>query len=466
MRIIAVLTFLVLLLESLIYPLPSAASILGAASLSPEEERVLGKKFRLMVQSRLPMISDPDVVSYVEQVGRKILAQAGPQFFEYKFYVISDEALNAFAAPSGLLFVHSGMIEAMDSESELAGIMAHEIAHVVARHIARRMERMQRLSIITMAGALAGIFLGGGKAGEAIATGALATSSTLSLKYSREDEEEADRMAFKWIEAAGYDVRGLISTFKKIRRHRFLGSPTVPSYMSTHPVLEERIGYLEDLILTHPAPVRRQDPASLRRCQIGLALAMKSPAELREKWGSERQKNSKDDPYLYYGLALTYQAEKRYAEANSYLDRAAALGVPDSLVQGERGVNAFFQGQLSEALTLLSQATEGDPHVARFQFYLARTYKELGRTEEAAVCLEKIEREFPDYAEPYYLLGLIYGAGRHQGLAQYNLGMYYKLIGEYQRAQNHLQQALENRDLSPARREEIQGILDELKGAS
>ncbi|MEW6327097.1 MAG: M48 family metalloprotease [Thermodesulfobacteriota bacterium] len=464
MRIITIVTVVVLILESLMYGPPKAdAGVFDAASFSPDEERALGKKFLLMVESRLPLISDPDVVSYVERVGRKILAQAGPQFFDYKFYVIRDEALNAFAAPSGLVFVHSGMLEAMDNESELAGILAHEVAHVVARHIARRIERMQKLSLITMAGVLAGVFLGGGgKAAEAVASGALATTSTLSLKYSREDEEEADRMAFKWVQGAGYDVRGMISTFKKIRRYRFLGSPTIPSYMTTHPALEERIGYLEDLILARPTPVVKEETAELRCCQVYLSLAMKSPAQLREKWEAELRKNP-EDPYLYYGIALTYHAERQYGQANSYLDRAASLGVSRSLLQGERGINAFGEGRLSEALILLKQAVEDDPDVARFRLYLARTYKELGQVEEAVRSLERIKQDFPDYAEPYYHLGLIYGGRKETGLAQYNLGMYYKLTGEHRSAVTHLKQALQDKALSPGKRKEIQEILDDMK---
>lgn len=462
MRIITILTVLVLILEALMWPATSSAGVFGAAGFSPDEERALGKKFLLMVESRLPLITDPDVVSYVEKLGRKILAQAGPQFFDYKFYVIRDEALNAFAAPSGLVFVHSGMLEAMDNESELAGILAHEVAHVVARHIARRIERTQKLSLITMVGVLAGVFLGGGKAAEAVASGALAATSTLSLKYSREDEEEADRMAFKWVQGAGYDVRGMISTFKKIRRYSFLGSPTIPSYMTTHPALEERIGYLEDLILARPTPVVKGDPAELRRCQVRLSLAMESPARLREKWEAELKKNP-GDPYLYYGIALTYQAEKQYGQANSYLDQAASLGVSVSVLQGERGINAFAEGKLSEALVLLKQSVKDDSAVARFRLYLARTYKELGQVEEAVRSLERIEQDFPDYAEPYYHLGLIYGGRKEAGLAQYNLGMYYKLTGEHQSAVTHLKQALQDKALSPGKRKDIQGILEDMK---
>ncbi len=466
MRAITILTLLTFVLGTVMCPCKSSAGVFHSASLSPDEERALGKKLLLMVQSQLPTISDPDVVSYVEKVGRKILAEAGPQLFDYKFYVIRDEALNAFAAPSGLVFIHSGMIEVMDDESELAGIVAHEIAHVVSRHIARRVERMQKLSLITLAGVLAGIFLGGsGKAAEAIVSGTMATTSTLSLRYSREDEEEADRMAFKWIKGAGYDVRGLIRTFKKIRRYRFLGSPTIPSYMTTHPALEERIGYLEDLILSNAIPAMKKDPAELRRCQIRLALAMKSPAGIREKWETDVQKNP-EDPYLHYAIALSYQAEKRYAEANSYLDKAESLGAPKSALQGERGINALGEGKLSNALVLLKQAVEDDPNVARFQLYLAKTYMELGQIEEAVRRLEKIEQGFPDYAEPYYHLGLIYGERTQTGLAQYNLGMYYKLIGERQGAINHFKEALQNKDLSPGKRKEIEEILADMKDIS
>lgn len=462
---IASLITLISFVFVLVLPQPASAEGVCSLSFSPEDERVLGKKFLLMVQSQLPLITDPDIISYVEKLGNSILAQTGPQLFNYKFYVVKDEALNAFAAPSGLVFIHSGLLENIDDESELAGIIAHEIGHVTARHLARRMERMQKLGLLAMAGMLAGVFLGGGaKAGQAIASGALAASSTLALKYSQEDEEEADRMAFKWMQAAGYDVRGMVSMFKKIRRYRFLGSPTIPSYMSTHPALEERISYLEDLILSHPSPAVEKDAAALRRCQIQIALALKTPAKLREKWQAKLKK--KPDPYLYYAVALTHQAEKQYEMANKFLDKAASLGMSKSLLRGERGINALGSGKPAEAVPLLREAMEENPHAARYQLHLARAYRELGQIEEALSTFERIKESFPYYAESYYHLGLIHGERGETGPAEYHIGMYYYLTGDYQSAVKHLNQALSDGSLTPARRTEIKETLAAIREVS
>lgn len=448
-------------LNSVISPLCYAFSF--GSSFSPEDERVLGRKFLRMVQAQLPLVTDPDVGGYVERVAKTILAQAGPQLFNYRYYVIRDDALNAFAAPSGLLFVHTGMVEAVNSESELAGVIAHEIGHVVQRHIARRAERMQKLSLITLAGVLAGIFLGGGgKSTEAITTGALATTGSLSLKYSRDDEEEADRIAFKWVQSAGYDARGMADVFRKIRRYRFLGSSTVPSYLTTHPDLEERIGYLEDLVLSHPASVTRNNNSGLRQCQIRISLALKSPTELRDKWLADLR-NNPEDPYLFYAVALTFQAEKQFAKSDDYLSKAAKSGLPSALVKGEKGINALGLGKQQTALDYLKEANKEDPGTARYQLYLARAFKDTGNIEEAVKTLEKMKDLYPDYNEIYYNLSEIYGTQKKTAVAQYNLGMYYLLTGDHLSGVKHLRQALNHPDLSPGKRKEIQEILSDFK---
>jgi predicted Zn-dependent protease len=123
------------------------------------------------------------------QLGAKTLAVAGSQFFDYHFFVISNKELNAFAAPSGLIFFHSGLIETLESEEELVGVVAHEIGHVVSRHLADRISKNTKVSAAAMLGVLVGIAIGAGPLSEAIITGSAAAAHSAALSFSRLDEE-------------------------------------------------------------------------------------------------------------------------------------------------------------------------------------------------------------------------------------------------------------------------------------
>jgi predicted Zn-dependent protease len=163
---------------------------------------------------------------------------------------VNNSAINAFATPGGYIYIHKGLLNAVENEAELAGVIAHEIGHANARHVASIIEKSQKLNIATLAAIIAGAFLGGGgEATAAIAAFSLASASTLTLKYQREHEEEADRLGINYLVNAGYYPAAMVDFLKLIKQYEFL-SKTIPSYLRTHPGTDDRIFYLDSLILT------------------------------------------------------------------------------------------------------------------------------------------------------------------------------------------------------------------------
>ena len=163
-----------------------------AAAISIKEEEKLAREFMKYITTRFELITDPLITQYVNDVGQKLLSTMPPQPYKYHFYVIKEEVYNAFAIPAGHIFVHSGLLAAMESEDELAGILGHEMAHVVCRHISQRIDRSKKIDLATMAGMVAGIFLGvatgDATAMQALTIGSAAAGQTASLAYSRDDE--------------------------------------------------------------------------------------------------------------------------------------------------------------------------------------------------------------------------------------------------------------------------------------
>ena len=200
-----------------------------------EEDVKLGQEAAAQVVKELPMLNDSRTDEWAEQVGR-VLATAIPgEFghpqFRYTFDVVNQQEINAFALPGGPMFLNRGMIEAGQSEAEVAGVMAHEIAHVALRHGTAQATKGERFQI----GALAGQILGtvvGGTAGAVIAQGSQFGLGTYFLKYGREYERQADLLGAQILARAGYDPRQMANMFKTIESQ---GGGRQPEWMSSHP---------------------------------------------------------------------------------------------------------------------------------------------------------------------------------------------------------------------------------------
>ncbi len=229
-----------------------------AAGITIQEEETLGREFMKLASRRYRIINDPAIAGYVNEIGRRLLAQIPPQPFQYRFFVIQQDVYNAFAGPAGHIFINSGLIEAMENEDELAGIMAHEITHVQARHISQRIERSSRIQWAALAGMVAGIFLGMGgaaEAGNALSMGSVAATQSAALAYSRQDEMQADELGIDTLSRAGYSGAAMLTMLQKIRDQKWFGPSEVPSYLMTHPAVDDRLAYLDTWIQGHPDTV-------------------------------------------------------------------------------------------------------------------------------------------------------------------------------------------------------------------
>ena len=175
------------------------------ASFSLDDEKKLGREFYEKLEKANAISQNERANTFLARLGERILAHSDKAPFDFKFSIIRSSAINAFATPGGYVYVNQGLITLVENEGELAGVLAHEIAHVNGRHISEILDRSQKIGLSALAAILAGAFLGGGGDVTAAVTGfAMATATTLSLKYSREQEEAADRMGISYLVDAGY----------------------------------------------------------------------------------------------------------------------------------------------------------------------------------------------------------------------------------------------------------------------
>lgn len=415
------------------------------AMISVSEEREMGQKLIRTVLPQVQLVKDPEVQQFVERIGRNILNVIPDKYFHFRFFVIEDPALNAFAMPGGLVFVHSGLIEAIDSENELACVLAHEFGHVQGRHIARRMENMKYVNIGTAVLAIAGLFLGGGQVGSALLTGSMALNQSIGLGYSRADEQEADRRAVQWICKAGYDPRGLKTTLEKMMKNNWLGSPAIPKYLLTHPGPEERITYIDDLWKSHPCYERHKENLfTLHRIQVKLKVMATPSAEAIEMYRGILKKKP-ENLMATYGYALSLDKARRFNEALEVFARISKLAPDPTAFHLDEAKTLFHSGRYKETIKLLTAYLEKRPSDVSGKYFLARAYLETGRAKKALPYFKSLKRLMPEWDDmPEFLLqlGRCYTVLHRPGFAHYYLFRYYSLTGNIRIAEYHKKKAL------------------------
>jgi predicted Zn-dependent protease len=260
--------------------LVAGSTSLAACGVSTQQEIQMGRQYAAEINRQLPVVDDPQIHRYINELGKRIQRQPGNRDIPYTFYVVNIEEINAFALPGGFVYVNRGLVERTDNLSELAGVVAHEIGHVEARHSAEMLERMQ--------GAQAGVALGsillgrppGGLVGAAVDVGAQAYFA----HHSREAENEADAIGVKLLPGAGIDPAGMVTFFKELIAERERSPSTLEQWFSTHPLTEERIAHVRELIRQLPPQGNLQvTSSSYREFKARVSRLPPPPPEFRKK---------------------------------------------------------------------------------------------------------------------------------------------------------------------------------------
>ncbi len=437
----------------------------GALCITIREEEEMSRAVMKVIIKHYELINDPLIVNYINQMGQKIVSALPPQPFDYHFYVIKNDAYNAFAIPAGHVFVNSGLLEAMENEEELAGILSHEIAHVVCRHISQKIERAQKIGIATLAGVAAGILLGVGgsmAAANAIAIGSTAAGQSLELSYSREDEFQADQIGLVCLTKAGYNGEGLLSMLKKLWSRRWFGPAQMPTYLSTHPATEERMANIDTWLQQNKKTEAQIDAYNFSRAHGRLVAVYGDKSFALMKLKAEVE-NHPEDPLAQYGYGLILARTGDRKDAIGHLKTALEKNAFDPYMLKDLGQIYFLDGQYQEALNVLEGAVSVSSNDPEVFFYLGRTQMELGRLHEAAVTFEDLIAKKYNYPRAFYSLGETYGKLGRLDEAHYWLGIYYKKKNDFKNASFHLKRALEKMS-DPDKREKIEKMLKEIRG--
>jgi predicted Zn-dependent protease len=288
-------------------------------------EKKLGQEFMRSVKASADVLDDPLINEYIQDLGNRLLKQSEASGQEFTFFVIEEPNINAFAGPGGYIGVYSGLILATQSESELASVIAHEIAHVTQKHLLRAFDAANQLSGKTAALLLASILVGvagSPDAGIAMATGAQANAIQEQINFTRSNEEEADTVGIAILADANYDPRAMPVFFERLTHATRLYESGIPEMLRTHPVTTNRIA---DALARAEQHGYRQYPSSLRFYLTREALRVrqfKSAKEAVKHFSSGLDEGRHLNREAHeYGYALALMRNRDYAEAQRIFEK-------------------------------------------------------------------------------------------------------------------------------------------------
>jgi predicted Zn-dependent protease len=426
--------------------LPAMGEVANSA-LTRAQERDLGRQMMAQVWRQIPLLGDPEINAYLQDLGQRLATHSDAPELDYHFFVVDLPYINAFAMPGGYIGVNAGLILSTRSESELAGVLAHEIAHVTQRHLARRLEASQRVSLQNTALLLASVLIGlqNPEAGSAAAAASIAGSVQQQLNYSRAFEHEADNLGIRMLSAANLDPQGMPVFFGRMAdATRYQNQP--PEYLSTHPVTDARIAESSSRAAAmRPGRVFESD--AFRFMQYRLQVLESKPARVEDFKTMLQQADKDARPAAHYGLALALAANRDYASARNILatlirEAGEQPSLLLALAQVERDA-----GNLPRSRELYEQTLALYPGNQPARIGQAELLLQSGEPRQAYWLLN---RALPTH-EPsiYWLLAKSASAAGMAVESQLAMAEYYELRSDLDAALVQLQQVLSNPQASP-----------------
>ena len=423
------------------------------AALSPLQEREIGKQSMVEIRADKNYMDDAEVADYLNHLGYQLVANSNEPRQDFEFFALNDNSINAFALPGGFIGVNSGLILTAQTESELASVLSHEIAHVTQHHLARMVSGQKLDSLASMAAIAVAILAARSnpEASQAAIFGVQAGNIQRQLNFTRTHEREADRIGLSTLQKAGFDTRAMPAFFERLQKATRLLDGNTPSYLRTHPVTSERIADIENRVQQTPYQLVADSldfhlvRAKLNTIQKNAqdAISYFNGALGEQKFGNQTAQR--------YGLALALLRSGQIARAAQEFAPLQELVKQNPMVATLAGqlkrtnesnlkVIEFYRAatqtfpqhraltydyadlllqdkRYEDALKLLSEqifSHPNDPHLYELQ---ARTFATLGRHQE----------KHHSVATSYALRGNLYGAIEQLELARKAGSDYYEL---------------------------------------
>lgn len=416
------------------------------SALSPLEEQQLGAQFMRQIRARVPMVRDVQLEEYIQSLGMRLaLASGKTGNAGFNFFIIDDEQINAFAIPGGYVGVNSGLIEVMKYEEQLAGVLAHEVAHVTQRHHARAFATGNRASLSAAAAVLAAILIGQAspEAGQAALAAGLAATQQSSINFTRSNEIEADRIGIEILANAQYDASAMAESFSILRRRNSLNTSAGQlEYLRTHPLDNNRIAEAAD----RASGLRNQervDQIDFHLFKARLAVLTTSDTGQLMRTATAHYRREADAGSAY-SLALLHLLSNSLERANSWLEKLEKLAPAHPMGELLRNDILEASGKGQSSRQRLSALSELYPD--RYSI-VEKRLEQLIKTRRLSKAMQAANTYLRDASNPNPLawrqLASIQQQLGDQASSHESLARYFEGLDELNRAMRQLELALQ-----------------------
>jgi len=429
------------------------------------EERVIGREILQQVYQSKSVINDVEIEDYLHNLTNKLVQSSNYSGRDLTFFIVNNQSINAFAMLGGVIGIHTGLILSSSSESELASVLSHEIAHVTQRHLARLVSKIQKDSFKSYLGIGLALLLA--RSNPDLARGALTVSQALGaqtvLDFTREHEKEADRVGLEILNKAGFDVRGSIDFFKTLQKGNRYSPGAAPSFLRTHPITSERISDIENRLKDYPYKQRLDDPSFY-------FVKGKIKVLLQEKKLITKQleSNIKNKTYLNelgerYALSYAYLINKDLKGASRELEWIKNKNIQNPMIDQLNIKILLEKGDIEPAYLVIKKALNKYPNYRAFVYELANYLIKKNSIDEAVEFLENYVKIFNSDPEIYKLLAKAYALNGRQVLQYESLSESFYYSYDLQEAIVQMDMAVRARDGNFYEKSRVESRLKQLQ---
>lgn len=414
-------------------------------AVSLNQEYFLGRAWLMAFRRQAPILDDAVLQDYVETLVFRLAATSQLRERRLIVVLVRNPTINAFAVPGGIVGVHNGLISKARNEAQFASVLTHELAHLSQRHFARGLEAQKQSQAASIAGLLGGLVMiaaGAGDAGMASIMGGQAAAQDSGLRYSRQFEQEADRVGMQNQVNAGLDPGGAAGMFTVMQEDSRQYGSRPPEFLLTHPLTESRIADAKNRAATYPKRIYEDNPGfQLMRARVDLSFIV-DDADAVKQFRQRRSRGGRNAVAAQYGLVLALTRGEQLAEARELLAPMRDFA-PNNIVYGIAEAEIDIAAKRYDAaIRLLENMLALSPGNHPTTMALGRAYFEGGYFAKADKLLARHARSHPGDANLWYLLAEVQGKGGnilglHQSRAEY-----FMLNGAMQQAIEQLNLAL------------------------
>jgi predicted Zn-dependent protease len=440
----------------------------ASTTLSLADEYKIGLMIVRQLREAGQIVEDPEVNEYLQSLGMRLASQAHEGAHRFTFFAVRDSGINAFALPGGFIGVNAGLVTATRSEAELAGVIAHEIAHVTQRHIARSLQAAGRANMASLAGMLAAILIGAttGLPGDAVMGGVTAAQGLAAqsqINFTRANESEADRVGIGILSASGFDPVGMADFFGTMQQRAGLAGRNIPDLLRTHPVTSERIAETRDRASRMNRP-RTPDSTSYALIRDRLQLeTLPAGSSALDLFATARSADYPSTDAEQYGRALALVRAGEPAQAIPMLEALRDRRPDVTLYHTALGQAELAAGRVDESRETLEAAMRLFPRSVPVTVRYAEALLRAGDAKRAHVVLLDLFNNVPPTAEQARFTALAANAAGDVADSYYYMSEYHVISGDLALAINQLRLAQAVPGINSVQRERFDARIRELQ---